>query len=112
MQKVHDPLRVLNLLLDMGATKSGYRALVSFWAEMEREFRAHGVPLGFELPTRAEFDAIWDDCARPLDLHARRYGAVNGLYWPLASWAAYVTSKPVFRTALKRGDAQGYSFVF
>lgn len=112
MYGVHAPLRVLNLVLDMDATKTGYRALRRFWAEVERTLRSDGTNVGFEVPSRTTFNATWDECAVPLDLHWRKFGTINGVYWPLASWAEYVSSKPVFQAALSTENPGGQGSPF
>lgn len=107
---VNEPLRLVQLILSMGATKNvGYRALRTYWAEAQRRLRKAGVQCTFSVPSREVFNAHWKLALRPLrGLVETSAGGMNGLYWPLDKWAAYVASRP----PLYDFDVDGWEFIW
>lgn len=91
---VNQPLRLVQLVLAMGATKDiGYRALKTYWAEAQRELRKAGVHCTFSVPSRNTFNVHWKLALRPLRLVETTVDNIHGLYWPFEQWAAYVAKR-------------------
>ena len=89
---------LIGLLLQLGATRSGFRVLCEYITRRGDAYTARtGLPFPRPIPTRDQFDATWKSLLAPLALFLPVECAdppSSGRCWPLRLWVQYVQSRP------------------
>ena len=89
---------LIGLLLEMGATRSGFRVLSEYITRRGDTYTARtGLPFPRPIPTQDQFDGSWKSLTALLALSPPVECAdppSSGCCWPLLSWAQYVQSRP------------------